>query len=190
MRQRRLKNLPPAVLSHGPIRRPRSNLPRQVSKNRNRLWTVASCDSFDQVHLDTSKHIKVNTHPVLTLTLQKTSKRSHIWMGRKTQISPADHFNQHACDSTRLASEWCMPWGKWVWCPRRHRKMSRCEEWTICRSRVTSRHQVTRHFDILPLQETIWRNWPFFLLTRWLSSSTWEVIVSTHLNPFYLFNHI
>ena len=64
MRQRRLKNLPPAVLSHGPIRRPRSNLPRWISKNRNRLWTVASCDSFDQVHLDTSKHIKVNTHPV------------------------------------------------------------------------------------------------------------------------------
>lgn len=75
MRQRRLKNLPPAVLSHGPIRRPRSNLPRWISKNRNRLWTVASCDSSDQVHLDTSRHIKVNTHPVLTLTLQKTSKK-------------------------------------------------------------------------------------------------------------------
>ena len=81
-----------------------------------------------------------------------------------------------------------MPWGKWVWCPRKHRKMSRCEEWTICPPRVTSCHQVIRHFEILPLQETIWRNWPFFLLTRWLSSSTWDVIFSTHLNPFYLFN--
>ena len=183
MRQRRLKNLPPAVLSHDPIRRPRSNLPRQVSKNRNRLWTVAICDSFDQVHVDTSKHIKVNTHPVLTLTLQKTSKRSHIWMGRKTRISPADHFNQHGCDSTRLASEWCMPWGKWVWCPRRHRKMSRCEEWTICP--FTKSQDILRFYRFKKQPEGIDL---FFLLTRWFSSSTWDVIFSTHLNPFYLFN--
>ena len=79
-----------------------------------------------------------------------------------------------------------MPWGKWAWCPRRHRKMSRCED-----VRRMNNLSITS-YELSPSHKTFWYSTAsrnnlkeftfFFLLTRWLSSSTWDVICIHNTN--------